>query len=259
MKTWVGSSSLLACPACLLLLVRRLLLLVVPDPIPPNPLKLPLHNLPPPLSRRQLKVKPLRPRVEPRDKIILRRPLPLFLPYITRPRNHRRLDEQTALRDVLARTYPPPEAEVAVVLEVGVGGQGFLVGGVARFQPALGDEGVGVGVEGFVAVDGPLDGVDEAAFADEVAVVDVVAGGEFVGEATGGDGAPAQVLFHEGAEVGDVGQVGEGWGPVGRDVFVDFGLQFGVFVWVQGDGEHEGHHAVGGCAGSCFEAGTVCE
>ena len=83
----------------------------------------------------------------------------------------------------------------------------------------------------------------------------VVAGGEAVREAAGGDGAPAEGLFDEGAEVGEMGDVGSGGEAAWGDVGVDFGLESAVCGGVEGYGEHEGHHAVGGGAGCGFEAG----
>ena len=76
--------------------------------------------------------------------------------------------------------------------------------------------------------------MDETAFPYEIVLVDVVSGGDFVGEAASSDGTPAEVLFDKGTEVWKVWHVGEGRRAVGWDVFVDLGLELCVFIRVEG-------------------------
>lgn len=80
--------------------------------------------------------------------------------------------------------------------------------------------------------------VYKTVFANEVAVVDVITGREFVGETTGGHGPPAEILFDEGAEIWKIVHVREGREAICGNMLVNFGLKFVILVGVEGYGEH---------------------
>ena len=147
-------------------------------------------------------------------------------------------DEELGLGEVDAGAGAAADAELVVADEGGVLGEGFAVRGKVRGQPAARVVGLRVRIEGGVAGDGLLAGVDDGALLDEVAVVDVVLL-EQVRDAGRDRGPPAEALLDRGAQGGQVGRVGERGEAVAEDG-VDLLAHGFLPLRVQGHGEEEG-------------------